>query len=454
MTPAIPARGRTRQGGQALPIFVIGLVGILAMTAFVVGVSRFYLANRQLQASSDAVAAAVAAQLSDVKNGTTTLGALEANASAYGASSTQKNKGTDLTGVTLTFTARCVTVNGSVPAWCSASTPNAIQVKQTATVNTVFARVVGINSASLSATSTATMSGGKPIPAHVMIVVDRTGSMGSSCSAGGTKLSCAKNGVDAFLDGMDPVYDKVGLVVLPPASNSGACAQPKTSDGPPNDYDQFPNGYVVVGLSNDYKTSAASPLNPTSPLVSAVNCMKDGGTTAYATAIDKAQAVLSANHDSKTQDAIVFFTDGQATYGPCTDANNDNKCDNNQSTYRSRPCYQATQSAAAAKNAGTWVYTVLYDTSTSSKCWAWSATGTGTALGGGSASCNVGKGIQFLDGCFESPTMTAYNTVQTMASDSGKFFYSPNPSSLTAIFQNIADDFGGARLVDDAYTGS
>ena len=57
------------------------------------------------------------------------------------------------------------------------STPNAIQVKQTATVNTVFAKVVGINSASLSATSTAKMGGGKPIPAHVMVVVDRTGSM-------------------------------------------------------------------------------------------------------------------------------------------------------------------------------------------------------------------------------------------------------------------------------------
>jgi hypothetical protein len=68
----------------------------------------------------------------------------------------------------------------------------------------------------LSVTSTAKMGGGKPFRAHVVIVVDRTGSMGSSCSAGGTKLTCAKNGVEAFLSGMDPAYDKVGLVVLPP----------------------------------------------------------------------------------------------------------------------------------------------------------------------------------------------------------------------------------------------
>jgi hypothetical protein len=189
-------------------------------------------------------------------------------------------------------------------------------------------------------------------------------------------------------------------------------------------------------------------------LVSDINCLKGGGTTAYATAIDKAQAVLAANHQTGVQDAIIFFTDGEATYGPCVDANNDSVCDNNSSNYRSRPCYQATQSAAAAKAAGTWIYTVLYDTSSSTQCWAWKSTGTGTKLGGGSGSCNVTKGIQFLSGCYESPTMTAYATVQSMATDSSKFFFSPNPSSLTAIFQNIADDFGDARIVDDGYTGS
>lgn len=440
--------------GQVIVIFAIALVAVLGIAAFVVDVGRFYLANRQLQASSDAVATSLANQLQNVRAGTTTLASVEANAATYGAASTQKNKGTDLNNVSLTFTPKCLTVNGSVPAWCSAATPNAIQVNQSATVNSVFAKVVGIDSAGISATSTAKMGGGKPFPAHVMIVVDRTGSMSSSCSAGGTKLTCAKNGVDAFLDGMDPTYDKVGLVVLPPASNSGACSQPKTSDGAPNDYDVYTNGYVVVGLSSDYKTSSTSPLNSSSTLVSDINCIKAGGTTAYATAIDQAQAVLAANHSATAQDAIIFFTDGEATYGPCVDANNDSVCDNNASNYRSRPCYQATQSAGAAKTAGTWIYTVLYDTNTTDQCWAWKASGTGTKLTGGSGSCNVAKGIQFLSGCYESPAMTAYGTVQSMASDSSKFFYSPNPASLTTIFQDIADDLGGSRIVDDNYTGS
>ncbi len=453
---AARCRAMREERGQVIALFAVALIGVIAMAAFVIDVSRFYVAHRQLQASSDAVATAVADQLPDVKAGTMTLAAVEANAATYGAAPGKKNAGSsDMTGVTLTFTPKCLTVNGSVPSWCTASVPNAIVVTQAATVNTVFAKVIGINSASISTKSTASMGGGKPKPAHVMIVIDRTGSMTASCSAGGTKLTCAKDGVDAFLSGMDPAYDKVGLAVLPPASTSGgACATPKTSDGPPNDYDVYTNGYVIVPLSTDYKTSSTSPLNPSSTLVSDINCMKAGGTTAYATAIDQAQAVLAANHDPKAQDAIIFFTDGEATYGPCVDANGDNKCDNNASNYRSRPCYQATQSAATATAAGTWVYTVLYDTDTTTPCRAWKSSGTGTTLSGGSGSCNTTKGIQYLLNCNESPAMTAYGTVQSMASDSTKFFYQPNPASLTTIFQDVAADLEGSRLIDDNYAGS
>lgn len=449
-------RAVSRESGQVFVFFALSAVALVGVVGFVVDVGRAYNAHRQLQAAADAVATATADQLADVQAGNTTLAAAEATAKSYSAESGQKNASGSLPGVTTNFQGKCITVNGSVPAWCDANTkPNAIIVTQSVSVNTVFAKVVGIDSFSISAKSTASMGGGKPKPAHIMIVVDRTGSMGQSCSQGGTKLTCAKSGVDSFLLGMDPTYDKIGLAVLPPASSSGACAQPKTSDGAPNDYDIYPNNYVVVGLSNDYKTSASSPLNQSSTLVSDINCMKAGGTTAYATAIDKAQAVLSANHDPKAQDVIVFFTDGEATYGPCVDTSpNDGICDNNNSTYRSRPCYQATLSAGAAKSAGTWVYTILYDTPSTDKCWAWKSSGTGTKLGGGSGSCNVGEGIQFLDNCFESPTMTAYGTVQAMASDSSKFFYSPNPGSLTTIFQNIADDIGSARIIDDSYSGT
>jgi Flp pilus assembly protein TadG len=457
MTRRQVRRALSHERGQAFALFAVSILGLVAMVAFVVDTGRAYNAHRQLQAAADAVATATADQLADVELGNTTLAAAEASAKSYSAESGQKNYNGTLPGVSTTFQGKCVTVNGTVPAWCDVnSKPNAIVVTQSVNVKTIFAKIVGIDSFNITAKATATMGGGKPKPAHIMIVMDRTGSMSKSCSQGGTKLSCAKAGVNSFLLGMDPVYDQIGLAVLPPASTSGgACAQPKTSDGAPNDYDVYTNGYVLTGLLTDYRASATAPLNASSALVSDVSCMKAGGTTAYATAIDKAQAVLAANHDPKAQDVIVFFTDGEATYGPCVDTSpNDSVCDNNSSTYRSRPCYQATQSAAAAKTAGTWIYTILYDTSSSDKCWAWKSSGTGTLLSGGSGSCNVKEGIQFLDGCYESPTMTAYATVQAMATDSSKFYFSPSPGSLTTIFQNIAEDIGEARLVDNSYLGN
>jgi Flp pilus assembly protein TadG len=442
------------QRGQVIAIFALGLVGLIAMAAFVVDVGRFYLANRQLQSSSDAVSTALADQLPDVQSGTITLGQAEATASSYGANSSQKNKGTDLAGVTLSFAPKCVTVNGTIPAWCTASKPNAVTITQSATVNTVFARVVGINSASISATSTAEMGGGKPIPAHIMIVLDRTGSMGPqgpSCN-GGTKLACAQSGIDAFLLGMDPTVDKVGLVVLPPAtSTANACQSAPTKSGDnyyvnEATYDSPSAAWVLVGLSNDYKASASSGLNTNSSLYKTYHCIQAFGSTAYATAIDQAQSVLSANHVAGTQDVIVFMTDGEANYGPCTESGS--VCTNNSSTYRTQPCHQAISSAGAAKSAGTWVYTIEYDANGSNTdCEGWKSTGTQNG-----SSCNTGKGVTFP--CNEEPTITAVATLQAMASDSSKFYYLPQASTLTTIFQDIAADLGGTRLVDDGYTGS
>jgi hypothetical protein len=424
-----------------LVFFAISLVGVLGMAAFVVDVGRFYLAHRQLQASSDAVATSVADQLADVKLGNTTLAAVEANAAAYGAAPGKKNAGSDMTGVALTFTPKCLTINGTIPAWCSNSMPNAIVIKQTATVNTVFAKVVGINSATITATATASMGGGKPIPAHVMLVLDRTGSMNAGCSAGGTKIQCAQTGIDSFLQGMDPTVDKVGLVIFSPAQNAS-----KLCSTPPNNNSWFDQTspaplWIAVGLSNDYKSSPTSPLNTSSTLYTTYHCIKAGGSTAYATAIDQAQSVLAANHDPKAQDVIVFFTDGEANYGEWPKGNG--------STYRTQPCHQAISSAAAAKGAGTWVYTIEYDANAANtNCEGYKSSGND----GNGNNCNVGKGIQFP--CDEVPTITARGTLQQMASDSTKFYQEPNPGSLTTIFQDIAADIGQASLVDDNYNGS
>ena len=130
------------------------------------------------------------------------------------------------------------------------------------------------------------------------------------------KVTCARNGITAFLNQMDPAYDKVGLLAFPPGNGLNPCTfVPKSTDGPTTDYDRYPNGYLQVPLSTNYKASATSPLNGSSALVSTINCIQANGTTATSAAIDKAQQTLAASHDSEAQDVIIFFTDGEANYG-------------------------------------------------------------------------------------------------------------------------------------------
>ena len=116
---------------------------------------------------------------------------------------------------------------------------NAVVVLEQAPTKTFFAGLLGLPSFTIKAQATASMRGGTPKPAHVMIVLDRTGSMGTACTIGGTKLDCAKGGINAFLGAMNPAYDKVGLVAFAPHSGN-VCNTPKTTNGPPSDYDAVP----------------------------------------------------------------------------------------------------------------------------------------------------------------------------------------------------------------------
>jgi hypothetical protein len=410
-------------------LVVVMLVVLLGFAALVIDVGYAYYAHRQLQASADAAALAGAQELPNAAMA-------EAVARQYAASDGAKNEHRDLE-VTTTVTTKCIqSVPGCDPV-------NTVVVLERAPAKTFFAGLLGIDTFTVKAKATAMMSGGKPRPAHIVIIFDRTNSMNDACTQGGSKVSCARSGVNAFLTQMDPAYDQVGLVAFPPGSGGSHCSfTPKSTDGPTTDYDRYPNGYTLVPLSSDYKTSASSPLNPSSPLVSTVNCIRAGGTTHTAAAIDRARQMLAAAHDPEAQDVIIFFTDGEANYGPCTDNNNDEICENNSSPYRSTPCRQAVTSADLAAAAGVWVYGIAYDAAAVS-CWGWRSTGTGTD----GRTCNKRDGFQFR--CAEQPSITATAAVQGIASDSTKFFNQPNPGDLTTIFKRIALDLTGARLVDD-----
>ena len=187
-------RARKDERGQTLIVVSAMMVVLLAFAALVVDFGRVYFSLRELQASTDAAALAGAEAL---PNGTGTT-----TATSYSAVSGNKNAYSNLPNVTMVSgypLVKCLTTLANQGIACvSPSNGNAIQVKQQVTVPLTFAKVVGFNSFTLTATATAAMRGAVPTPYNVAIVVDSTQSMtnsdgGSNCT--GSRESCALAGV-------------------------------------------------------------------------------------------------------------------------------------------------------------------------------------------------------------------------------------------------------------------
>jgi len=207
---------------------------------------------------------------------------------------------------------------------------------------------------------------------------------------------------------------------------------------------------VIVPLANDFRLTNTSAVNANSNLVKTVNCLQLPGPsqgTSYADAIDIAGQYLQANGRPNAQDVIVFLSDGEANYGPVYHSATPTITAASEAadTYRATPCHQAITSARNATNAGAWVYTIAYavgsSPATSTQCAGWTnASGCDT----------VGQVTQFATSaaCLEVPAITAFTTMQNMASDSSKFFFNPTPGDLTAYFSAVAASISTPRLVN------
>lgn len=410
-SPVLRIRSRLRQEqGQVLALMAVAMVALLGMVAFVVDVGRLYYAHRAIQASADAAATAGAQALPDPN-------AAIALARQYSAEPGNKNAMANLGNVTATYTTKCISGIPCNPA-------NTIVVNESSQVDSIFAKIFGFGSWTVTAKATAAMSGGTPLPLDIMIVLDRTGSMCQPCS----KIDNAKEGIREFLGAMYPSSDKIGLTVLPPATSIGN----RCNTSPSGNYDNSSYPYAIVPMVNDFRTSDTGPLNYSSNLLTTLECLSTGGITSYATSITRAQAAIDAEGRANAQDVIIFFTDGEANYGPWYYGNSSGE--------RRTPCHQAISNAGTVKARGTWVYTIAYDTPASVRC-----------LGYRNVSgCRQGAAQQFQ--CDEQSIITAYSTLQQMATDSTKFYYQPNPGDLTAIFERVAQDLSGIRLIDDDAT--
>src|SRR4051794_7569385 len=402
-----PTRDSARRStsGQTLPLVVVFLLTLLLFCGAVIDIGNAYRVKQALQASADAAVAAGAGNLPNT-------GAASAAAHNLSAENTAKNRIAGVPNVTANITIDCSTS----PNFCNPA--NTVHITETANIPTYFLRLIGISTITESVHAQACSPCGG-LPLDVMIVLDRTGSMA------GSKITNAKNGILAFLSGMDPAIDNVGLVVLPPAtSTSQACS---TNDD--QQYQDTTPAYLLVPLSNTYASSLGN-LNDTSPLVSTVNCVHAVGGTSYTLALDNAYQELQANGRQGTQKVIVFLSDGAANFGP--------QYYPNTSPYLTNPCKSSVDNAATMKANKVLIYTIAYTTSSTDWCMA----STGAKING-----NVLVYPDDYNTIRESPQISAVGAMQAIASPNN-YYSNPNPTSLTGIFTAISADImaGHSRI--------
>jgi hypothetical protein len=390
-------------GGQTIVLVVVAMVVFIGMLGMSIDVGYAFYVSRTMQSAADAAALAGAGQLPDTA-------AAVAIAKQYGGAAGGKNAPPKTQSpFAETVSTKCVkSLPGCAPA-------NAVTVDETATINTFFARVLGVPSYTIHAHATACgVCAGRP--ADVMLVFDRTGSMCTNYDGSNdpacTKLANARTGMETLVGSLDPGYNQVGLAVLPPPSSvSNRCVAPTQY------YTSSSQPYVVVPLSTDYKNGSA--LNKSSPLVATIECLPAKGSTAYALALEAAETELEQHGRKNVDHVIVFFTDGAANTGPTYFSTS--------SPYRTTPCHQGVSSSNGIKGKGTQIYTIGYGLN---------------AQGGGANVCTSYTGAN-------ETGITAYSALQQIASKPQNFFVQDS-GSLVSIFAQIATLITGPRLIPDA----
>ncbi|HEY1808707.1 MAG TPA: pilus assembly protein TadG-related protein [Acidobacteriaceae bacterium] len=496
--PTFLCRILGEESGQVLPWVAVVMLAVLGIAALSVDLGRAMVIRRQLQMQADLSALAAVENISD------------ANFSTYGQSYSGAgvNSASGINVGTPQITGLCLsTVSGA--GWnipCNSLGYNAVQVTETATVPTLFARLLGRPTLTISATSTA--SPGRPVPYNVALILDTTPSMtdiDKSCSSK-TQLECAVEGIQGLLKGLTPSMDNVSLFTFPnlyttDVPNEYNCAGTNDLTVPPYTfpyanattlttmpfytYTQVYNSktkkyttqqnqqdvtYQIVNYSNDYKTSdTATTLNSKSNLVKAVggktgcNSLGTGyENTYYAGAIYAAQASLVAEQKANpgTLNAIIVLGDGnssakennpggnfQAGYNDVVTGNQSTNVATTSGTYASwyGQCSQAVDAAQAASKAGTTVYSIAYGALTSSSSGNCGGDRRNTVSNPYITPCQT---MQYMSTGYTTGTTKNFFS-DTASGSSGCQASGANSgtSAIADIYQLIRADLQGARLI-------
>ena len=460
------------QDGQVLPVMAFVMIGILGMGGMVLDMGHVYYSFNELQASTNAAAMAGAQTLPNSNAATvaTNYSSVAGNLNAHGnLPNVQMVSGYPVVKCLTTLT------NESIPCVAPANA-NAIIVKQQVAVRTYFAGLFGFPTVTLTATAAAAMRGGAIPPYNVAIIVDTTGSMGSTdSSCNQTRINCALAGVQTLLKELSPCgssettcgqatngqvanfVDQVSLFAFPNVtqstvkydyncSGSTPTSQPYTfPTAGASSYDPGAGAtYQILNYSSDYRLSdTATSLNQSSNLTAAAGGKKNckglqavgGEGTYYAGAIYAAQSSLVAIQPTNpnSQNVIILLGDGDVDASNSRSRSEMPGASSTSGTYPStiQECHQAITAAQAAAAAGTRIYSVAY--------------------GSASSGCSTDT----------KPSISPCQTMQNIASSPSTFFsdYAASGGSgscqsaarpttnLNQIFTEIAGDFTTARLI-------
>jgi hypothetical protein len=273
------------ESGQVLPFAAVIFVVLLGMAGLAIDVGHVFYCDRALQGDADAAALAGAG----IMRTATTSAAVIAASTSFSAVPGSVNARASLPNVTMVagFPAlKCLTTLQSLGIACVGPVPyNALQVQAQAVVPMYFASLFGINTMTVTATSTAASRGGAATPYNVAIVVDTTLSMlYPDADCGSTEIACAMNGVQVLLKNLTPcaaslakctiangvaasAVDRVALFTFPNVSSSTAarditCTAPVPTPTPQNGYWSMVNGGATINYVMPMSTSGSTPVTP------------------------------------------------------------------------------------------------------------------------------------------------------------------------------------------------
>ncbi len=410
------------ESGQILPWMVLMMILFLGMAGLTLDLGHAYVCYRTLQASTDAAALAGAYEMGIKGAAASDVTTYVDNYSSLpGGANLNPNLPSSTVNVTPTMGCEAfATAEGSPCIYVAGY--NALRVVQTATVPTMFIRVLslfGVQSASsitLSATAIAAVKGAAPAQYNVAMVVDTTASMASTDNdknCGKTRIFCALEGVQTMLNLLQPCepgatakvcapFDQVSLFTFPPvqaktATDDTTCPSSNPTITPYTTPTYSASGYSPgTGTAGTYQITSydsgwsstnqtGGSFNSSDPLTIATG----GGTgtgsgrnfhpcsglqtpggdgTYYAGAIYAAASSLISEQaaNPNSVNALIILSDGDAN----ADQSKITGSTNNGATYGSDQD-QCAQAIAAAQFAGrlpnTTVYTIAYG-SPSSGC--------------------------------------------------------------------------------------